>query len=207
VFEPWGIRGIVVCDPYWSEGAVVQDGVIEISEITSTNGSCPAEGTAARQRYLDTIPDVSSYHLDGDQLRLAAVDGRSLLFTRSRETAGSITPDFMGTEWLLVSINGEPLPLDASITLGFATDSEMDCNSYAVTFIMTGYDELDVQTGAMSTEGCYPQSMTLEQWSDLTDRYVVTLNDVVRYQVDGDHLRLETEDGRALVYQSASPSN
>ena len=157
-------------------------------------------------RYLAALREVARYRLDGGNLRLETARGGTLLSTRGTAPAGSIDPDFMGTTWQLASLDGAPLAEDASITFGFGTEAKMDCNFYTYTVSMTRPGAIDVQTGATTAMGCYPQSTTLEQWIGLTERYTSTLNAAARYRVDGSQLRLMTDDERELVYRAVTPS-
>ena len=122
-------------------------------------------------------------------------------------------PSLQGTQWHLISLNGEQFDDDTIITLEIdeVIDEVMTgalvCNSYGIYATLANDGTIIVGRGTvgerwvMSAAGCTTASLTVEQYNDLSNRYATTLADATSYELEGDTLRLWTPDGRVLVYQ------
>lgn len=123
-----------------------------------------------------------------------------------------------GTIWRLVSLDGEAVADDTSITLEF-TDNRVGvygmlvCNLYTIYMVPTSDGTIIATHGpggerwVMTEAGCTTPSLTVEQYNAMTDRYLATLKDTRRFEIDGEILRLVTADGRILIYVSASTAH
>ena len=120
------------------------------------------------------------------------------------------TSELQNTRWQLVSLDSEHLADGTYITLEIGSEGstgELVCNSYGffATFAYDGTIVPDIgpagERWVMSAAGCTTTSLTLEQYIDLSDRYLTMLKDATFYEVEDDTLRLSTADGRVLIYQ------
>lgn len=116
-----------------------------------------------------------------------------------------------GTSWWLVSLDGEAVKDDTSITIHF-TDTgvhgRLVCNGYTIHMEPTADGTITATSGSagerwvMTSMGCTTPSLTTEQYNVLANQYLATLTDVSRLEIDGELLLLITADGRILVYES-----
>jgi heat shock protein HslJ len=142
------------------------------------------------------------YRLSPDQLEIFPVEGGSLVFERLPEET---TVEQQQTVWTLEAFeeNGSttPVPAGVTITLSFDGDTLREqgrvagsagCNRYTGPY--TYVNELTLGAIAVTRMACPPPIMEQEQ------RFLDVLQAVKTYSLE-DQLRLQTADGRALVFR------
>jgi heat shock protein HslJ len=79
-FEAGGIQGKAGCNSYSAE--ISGSGPITVSAPISTRMACnePAGVMEQESRYLEQLSQVTSYRIQGDELRLETADGAALVF-------------------------------------------------------------------------------------------------------------------------------
>jgi heat shock protein HslJ len=108
--------------------------------------------------------------------------------------------DLLETEWVLTSLNGEPLLEGTNITLAFY-QSELSgfagCNGYGSQYELIGNDEIKILEIASQAEGCLEPEGVLDQESE----YLKQLLNIKQYRIESGVLTLSNpEFGQALVY-------
>lgn len=114
------------------------------------------------------------------------------------------TPSLNGTAWTLTSLNGSDVIEGTTITLSFRDGNQVGgnagCNSYGGTFTAADDGTLAIQ-GIVSTQiACSTPEGVMQQ----EQRYLDVLQAITMYHLDNNQLRLETEDGRALVFTAGT---
>lgn len=116
---------------------------------------------------------------------------------RSTSAIGTpdVLPELQGTRWQLVSLDGQQLEEDTAITLEIGSEGstgELVCNSYSFFATFANDGAIVPQTGSAgerwlkTTERCTTASLTLEQYNELTERYLTILTDASSYAAEGD---------------------
>jgi heat shock protein HslJ len=108
------------------------------------------------------------------------------------------SPGLDGTEWVLISLNGTSLVEGTNITLTFAegrVNGFAGCNTYNAAYTSDG-STFTSETPAATEMACSAPAGVMEQ----EQCYLGFLGDVTVYRIVGSQLRLETGDGRALVF-------
>jgi heat shock protein HslJ len=108
--------------------------------------------------------------------------------------------DLVDSEWVLTSLNGEPLLEGTNITLAFypaEISGFAGCNGYGGPIEFHEKDEINVVEIASQAEGCMEPEGVLEQESE----YLNTLWNIGEYRVDDNVLTLTNPDReQTLVY-------
>lgn len=110
-----------------------------------------------------------------------------------------VSPDpFAGRGWVLIALDSRPPLAGTKVTLGFVGGwlrGSAGCNDYGGPFTATTGGALAAPEIGSTARGC-PAPEIAEQ----ERRYLDTLRAVTTYRRDGAQLRLETTDGRALIF-------
>jgi heat shock protein HslJ len=112
-------------------------------------------------------------------------------------------PDLAGTEWTLVSLNGEPLLAGTEIDVYFEEThlgGKMTCNGYGGGPDSGRYSAkkdgtLDVPMLAVTLQACESPKGVMEQEA----AYIKTLQGAARYRVVGDSLEIEDAAGETML--------
>jgi heat shock protein HslJ len=113
--------------------------------------------------------------------------------------------ELAGTEWKLVSLNGEDLIVGTAITLNFTEDylgGEMGCNGYGGSPDSGKYHAKG--NGTFTLE--YPFAVTVQLCTEPEGimeqeaAYIEALMSAARYQIIGDSLEIENEAGETILY-------
>jgi heat shock protein HslJ len=175
--------------------------------LAMTELDCLGPEALRRQEgaYTTSLEWATNYRLDEGRLEISTSRGEVLVYDRLPAGAGAGQE---GTTWTLTTfVEGDTAssPLAGTeITLSVENgvlgeqgtmSGSAGCNTYQGAY---GFDGsfLTLEAPAATEMGCLDPAGVMEQ--EL--RYLGVLGDVVAYGVDGDQLRLETGDDRALVF-------
>ena len=112
--------------------------------------------------------------------------------------------DLPGTEWELISLNGQEPIAGTVITLNFTEDylgGETGCNYYGNSpdlgkFIATGDGRFSLEPPfAVTVQLCSEPAGIMEQ----EEVYIETLQNAVRYKITGNHLELLNSAGESTL--------
>jgi heat shock protein HslJ len=113
---------------------------------------------------------------------------------------GQAAGDLMGTQWQLMSIAGDPLPDDITISLEFSEENRAGgtggCNNYGASYAVDG-ESLSF-SGAISTMMACAEGIMAQEAA-----YFAALETAVSYTLNGDELTITTADGEQLVFNRA----
>jgi heat shock protein HslJ len=113
--------------------------------------------------------------------------------------------ELIGTEWVLVSLNGRPLLGGTNITLAFypgEISGFAGCNGYGGPIEFLENNGIHVVEIASQAEGCIEPEGVLEQESE----YFNILWHIEHYELDGDVLTFSNpNNGQTLVYSNRAP--
>lgn len=111
----------------------------------------------------------------------------------------AITAPLDGTRWALASLDGAGLLRGTTITLRFTGNrlaGSGGCNDYGAEYTAPGGGTLTIPEVGSTVKLCWSPEGVMEQ----ERRYLDLLGAVTAYRRDGERLRLETDDGRALLF-------
>lgn len=102
----------------------------------------------------------------------------------------------VGSDWMLVALDGSPVAADSKASLTFASQTSVNgnggCNNFVGGVTLAG-DSLAFGNLASTRMACMGEAMTLET------RYFEALSQVTSYQQEGDRLLLMGASGSVLV--------
>jgi heat shock protein HslJ len=168
-------------------------------DIAGTLIACPPAETAVETAYLERLPRVAAYEVDGDTLLLSDADGEALLSYRMMDGAESIqgawtvTSYYAGTA--VVSVLG-----GATLTAEFAegtVSGNTGCNTFTGPYEIDG-TSIDIGTLAVTLSACETEELQTQEAN-----YLAALELAATFQVVGNRLDLFRDDGAyAVSYQS-----
>lgn len=111
---------------------------------------------------------------------------------------GLLDIDLNGTDWVLVSMNGEKPLENTNITLSFA-DTHLSgfagCNGYGGPFAMEEAGAITIEEIASQAEGCIEPEGVMDQETE----YLSSLLEIARFGVNGGQLELRNSLGEFVL--------
>lgn len=101
-----------------------------------------------------------------------------------------VDPALRDVVWRAVSIDGEPLPADAEVTMSLANGGRAGCNLYSATFKLGPGDAFHADLGEMTLMGCEAELMRIEE------RFVTALGNATTYALSENNSELILRDGQ-----------
>ncbi|MGB3713329.1 MAG: META domain-containing protein [Candidatus Promineifilaceae bacterium] len=161
--------GSAGCNQYGGHYRAGEDGNLEIPEIENTAADCVTPNGIMEQEsaYFLTLQEAVWFEIVDGRLEIDNADGDVILvFSRG---AHSFSDSFDGTEWILVSLNGEALLRRTNITLELDQDLASGfagCNGYFGNY-STGpggafslHDLANTEQGCLEPDGVMKQEQT-----------------------------------------------
>lgn len=153
----------------------------------TTRMACLSETQSQQETaFLDAMTAAASYTLAGDTLTLLDAEGNALMVFEADR--------LIGTQWVLIALNGE-VPLgDSEITAVFSADGvagSAGCNSYTTAITREG-DTLTIGMPAATRKFC-------DGLMDQEAAYLSALQSVTGYTVNGLGLTLLDADGNEVL--------
>lgn len=90
--------------------------------------------------------------------------------------------------WRAVSIDGEPVPTNAEVTMSLAEGGRAGCNLYSATFTLGPGNAFHAELGGMTLMGCEEELMRIE------DRFTEALREATTYELSADNSELILRD-------------
>jgi heat shock protein HslJ len=121
--------------------------------------------------------------------------------TTTKDPSPTPGPVLLNTEWVLISLHGNPLIEETQITLSFgdtSLDGSAGCNTYGASYAASE-DSLRL-SGIYATEMACPEP---EGILDQEREYLNALNAAARFRLDGDRLEVYDEAGAPILVFAA----
>jgi heat shock protein HslJ len=148
--------------------------------------ACPDPQTAVEDEYLDRLPNVASYSIEGDTLTLSDADGGALLEYAATDMAATLIGDWTVTSYYtgdaVTSVVG-----NVELTTTFDDQSvsgNAGCNSFNGPYTVDG-DAIEIGPLASTRAAC-PNDELQQQETD----YLAALELATSFAVTGDRLDL-----------------
>jgi len=160
---------------------------------------CPEALIAQEGQYTTSLGWATNYRLSEGQLEILTARGEVLIYGPLPEGADTRQE---GITWALTTfIEGEtamPVLAETEITVTFedgTASGSAGCNTYSAAYTFDG-SFFTFEAPAATEMACLDPADVMEQ----EQRYLGFLEDVTAYHINGNQLRLETGDGRVLVF-------
>ena len=200
-------RGSAGCRSYLSTYAAEGDSIrFPSTGMLELDCMKPRAFLEQEGRYTDSLTGATDYLLSAERLEITSVEGVLVFVPLS---PGEVPPPAQ-TVWTLQHFvqagTSTPVLPATTITLAFDGDTLREqglvagssgCNTYTAPY--TYVNEFSFSAPAATEMACAEPQGSMEQ----EQRYLEWLQDVTAYGLDDDELRLETADGRALVFSTA----
>ena len=196
--EQGGVSGEAGCNGFGGNYALDGD-ALHFDGIMHTMMACVDQSIMDQETlYLEMLQNVSSWQIDGNELRLNAESGA--LVYRPAETAEAPAAELSGSLWQLESIiQGEAVQsvlAGTRVTLEFGADGNATgntgCNFYGGSYQVDG-DTLILGDSMQTLIGCREDIMAQE------NAYLAALAATETFELTGETLTLNNPEG-ALVF-------
>ena len=195
LFSEGTVAGQGGCNRYTGPYDVEGDALTIGPEIASTQIACGPAETAVERAYLDRLPRVASYAIEGTALTLSDGDGEVLLAYEASIGAEAIIGDWTVTSYYsgnaVTSVLG-----DVTLTANF-TESEVSgnagCNNFTGPYSVDG-DSIAIGPLATTRKACESEEISKQE----TD-YLAALDLATTFMVTGTRLDLLRDGGTIAV--------
>ena len=198
-------EGFAGCNRYGMEYTITSEGKLSAGMLAVTAALCQGpEGVMEQERaYTDALRGLASYQWAGDRLEMRNATGDTVLTFQKREPLAMDPADLVGTEWQLLSVDGQP-PIEGScITIAFGESEirgQAGCRGYTGTYEAEGDRIRFPRMGMTETEPRCSQALQRQE-----GEYTTRLGWTTHYRLQGDQLELFTAGGETLLYTRARP--
>lgn len=187
-FADGQLSGSSSCNRF-TGGYTLTGEALSITQPAGTRMACiPDELMKQEAAFLKLLTLVTTFSVEGNTLTLSTADGRAIKARRAPAT-------LQGAEWMVESINGQPVIAGSKAMLNFGTDGRLSgnssCNNVIGGFTVKG-QALSIPKPAGTMMACEPEVMKQEA------AVLAILPDITQYAIEGDQLTLSTKDGRAI---------
>lgn len=197
------VGGFAGCNSYGSQYTTMAEGSLTISLIEITLQLCQApEGVMEQEAaYIEALQSAAAYRVMDDRLEIEDAAGRTIpVFARKGESPMNPS-DLVGTEWQLLSWNGDSLIEGSTITLAFHNEyyvsGHAGCRGYVATYEASG-DDIGFLWFAMMGDICTESEALMEQ----EGQYTTILGWATDYRLGEGKLEVLTARGEVLVFES-----
>jgi heat shock protein HslJ len=192
------LTGDAACNRYQTTYEV-KDDLINIEQIITTRMACE-NGLEEVQNYVALLKNAQTYRIVGTRLTIMTQDGQVLNYTAA-------TLPLETTLWTLITINGETLPTETSVTL-FLTPGETmgsgeaggtaGCNDYFGEYKVEG-EAIEISELGETRMMCDESVMQVES------AYLDMLGQAQSYQILGANLAIQAETGNLAFVADRTP--
>jgi heat shock protein HslJ len=194
-FDDGTLNGTSGCNSYSTTYEVDGSSLSIAPEIVGTLIACSDPAGAVETAYLDLLPDVASYEIDGSTLTLANDDDEDLLVYEAIVGADAIQGEWTVTGYYsgdaITSVLGGAT-LTAELAAG-SISGDTGCNTFSGGYTVDG-DTIEIGELASTLTAC-PSEELAQQEAD----YLAALGLATSYEVAGDRLDLLRDDGAIAV--------
>ena len=197
-----GFEGYAGCNNYGGEYEEADAGNWTTSSVWLTAMDCGQPALMDQERaFVAALGDGTAYRRANGRLEIVNARGEAILVFARKEEFVTQPSDLVGTAWRLVSIDGDSLIEDTTITLAFYGEHVLGgyagCRAYVATYRAEG-DDLNLLTEAMFDAGCSMEDALLEQEA----QFMGILAPKADLRLGEGQLEIYGERGGVLVFEA-----
>ncbi|PKM35755.1 MAG: hypothetical protein CVV06_14610 [Gammaproteobacteria bacterium HGW-Gammaproteobacteria-10] len=198
LFTRGQLSGSGGCNRYFGKFEISEESKLVVSQVGSTMMACSEIINKQERRYFDLLAKVGGYRYDEEArlLTLSDQEGNSLLVFNTK-----IQPALEQTQWQATGINngkgGVVSDKNTALANAYFADGKVQgkagCNRYSANY--TNQDgELRIDSAQTTRMFC-----TEDGVMELEANFLNVMARVIRYEIDGDRLKLLDKDGALLI--------
>ena len=204
LFEDGRIGGSSGCNSYG--GAYTLDGsTIRFAEMMMTLMACLEDGVMEQeQAYFEALSNVAKFRLDNDRLELLDASGAALLVYARLEPFAGDPEALVGSEWQLLTFDGDPLDETFAFTLAFTENRYSGlagCRHFEGEY-QAGDGDIAFPMMAMVEETCADAD---EAYWALEGRFLDGVGRARHWRIVDGRFELRTLSGVVLVFAPYTP--
>jgi heat shock protein HslJ len=207
VFEEQSLSGFAGCNAYGGASdsgkyTATADGKLTLPLLALTLQLCEGpQGVMQQERiYVESLTSAAAYRMTEDRLEIDNAEGETILVFSRKEEFAMHPGDLVSTRWRLVSMNGEDLLEDSTITLAFHDENQISglaaCRGYVAVYQAAG-DDMGIEWMAMTDSACRGPEALQKQEAE----YTTMLGWTTDYRLSQGQLEILTARGEALVFE------
>jgi heat shock protein HslJ len=185
-FEEGTVLGTSGCNSYTTTYELDGASLTIAPEIAGTQRACPDAETAVEVAYLEALPTVASYAIEGSTLSLIDADGSSLLDFEVTDAAQAILGDWTVTSFYTGDAVSSPVG-DVTLTATFGPSTvtgDAGCNTFNGAYTLDG-ESIEIGPLASTRVACPTEELQQQE-----DAYLAALQLATSYEITGDRLDL-----------------
>jgi heat shock protein HslJ len=196
------VTGRAGCNDYF--GPYTIDGeAISVGPLASTRMACEDAVMAVENAYLGALGSAATWAATSAALTLVTADGGELVYSADAGTTVPAT-GLTGVEWVLMSLDGTPIPDGVVATATFGEDGQVggdaSCNTYFGPYSVDG-TSISIGPLASTLMLCEPSVMEIET------PFLTALQAAASWSIEANELHLVDADGpQELVFTAGSSS-
>ena len=202
-FADGSVSGTGGCNSYGGPYRVQGSNLTIGPDLVSTKIGCLPPADGVEQRYLEVLPTVKQFEVQGDELQLADADGKTLLeFTKADPQAALLGPWIATSVYTGTAIEG--VQADATLTADFqakTVSGDAGCNSFNGPYA-AGEDDITIGPLASTMKACTEDALSTQE-----QHYLAALQLAKTYRIRGDQLELQREGGTIAVTFERAPTS
>lgn len=202
------LSGFAGCNAYGGgrdsgKYVATDEGTLTIPQMAVTLQLCQTPEGVMKQEaaYIEALQSAIAYRVMDDRLEIEDAAGRTILVFARKEESPMKPGDLVGTEWRLLSWNGDSPIEGSTITLAFHNEYQVvghaGCRGYVATYEASG-DDIGFLWFAMMGDICTELEALMEQEGE----YTTILEWATDYRLGEGKLEILTARGEVLVFES-----
>jgi heat shock protein HslJ len=187
------VSGSAGCNQYSGSYTVSGSKIDFSAPLATTKMMCEPAVMEQENAYLQALGEARSFSVSGDQLTLTGADNALLALFQAQ------SQDLAGTDWEVIGYNNGKQAVTSvlagtSLTASFGADGVLSgnagCNTYSGSYTITGM-QIKIGPLASTMMACSDPAGVMEQEA----QYLAALQSAATYQIEGNRLKLRTQDG------------
>ncbi|WP_341327843.1 META domain-containing protein [Methylotuvimicrobium sp. KM2] len=198
LFTKGQLSGSGGCNRYFGKFEISEESKLMVSPVGSTMMACSEIINEQERRYFDSLAKVGGYRYDEEArlLTLSDQEGNSLLVFKTKTQ-----PTLEKNQWQVSGINngkgGIVSDKNTALANAYFADGTVQgkagCNRYSAAYTKQD-EELRIDSAQTTRMFCAEDGVM-----ELEANFLNVMARVVRYEIDGDRLKLLDKDGALLI--------
>lgn len=193
VLDGEGVAGSAGCNRY-SGSYTLNGDTVTFGPFVTTRMACPQPIMQQESAFLTALEGAATFKIADGQLTIVSASGVTLIFAPA--------PSLSSNEWTLVSINGDAVLENTSITINFGAEGKAfgsaGCNSFNASYTLED-DRLSFSSAVTTLMACDDAIMAQER------AFLTALETATSHRITNGQLVIVYGEGQELIFDAVMP--